>query len=215
MHITAEELPKFLELFTKEYSAFNTIISTLLHTGMRSGECLGLQWDDIDFEQRKIHIRHNLTDVGGKHFLTTPKTATSVRDLYMSDNLMALLKKHKYEQRKLQLAVGSKFQHPEMVFTSDTGNYKDRSCLNTSLKRFLKGTGFEYLTLHKLRHTNATLLLNNGIDLKIVSEHLGHSDIQITAGTYTAVLDSSRIKTANLMEQILTEQTPNKHKCLV
>lgn len=214
MHITAEELPKFLELFTKEYSAFNTIILTLLHTGMRSGECLGLQWEDIDFEQRKIHIRHNLTDVGGKHFLTTPKTATSVRDLYMSDNLMALLKKHKYEQRKLQLAKGSKFLHPEMVFTSDTGNYKDRSCLNTSLKRFLKGTGFEYLTLHKLRHTNATLLLNNGIDLKIVSEHLGHADIQITAGTYTAVLDSSRIKTANLMEQILTEQTPNKHQML-
>lgn len=75
MHLTAEELPKFLELFTKKYSAFNTIILVLLHTGMRSGECLGLQWEDIDFEQRKIHIRHTLTDVAGKHFLTTPKTA--------------------------------------------------------------------------------------------------------------------------------------------
>lgn len=214
MHLTAEELPKFLELFTKEYSVFNTIILTLLYTGMRSGECLGLQWEDIDFEQRKIHIRHNLTDVGGNHFLTTPKTATSVRDLYMSDKLMALLKKHKYEQRKLQLAMGSKFKHPEMVFTSSTGNYKDRSCLNTSLKRFLKGTEFEYLTLHKLRHTNATLLLNNGSDLKIISAHLGHSDIQITASTYTAVLDSSRKKTAELMEQILSEQTPNKHQQL-
>lgn len=104
--------------------------------------------------------------------------------------------------------------HPEMVFTSATGNYKDRSSLNTSLKRFLKGTDFEYLTLHKLRHTNATLLLNNGVDLKIVSDHLGHADIQITAGTYTAVLDSSRKKTAELMEQILTEQTPNKHQML-
>lgn len=212
MHLTAKELPKFLELFTKEYSAFNTIILTLLHTGMRAGECLGLQWEDIDFEQRKIHIRHNLTDVAGTHFLTTPKTTTSVRVLFMSDNLMALFKKHKYEQRKLQLAMGADFKHPEMVFTSATGNYKDRSCLNTSLKRFLKGTDFEYMTLHKLRHTNATLLLNNGLDLKIVSEHLGHADIQITAGTYTAVLDSSRIKTANLMEQILTEQTPNKHQ---
>ncbi len=53
MHLTEEEVPKFLELFTKEYSAFNTIILTLLHTGMRSGECLGLQWKDIDFDQRK------------------------------------------------------------------------------------------------------------------------------------------------------------------
>lgn len=211
MHLTAEELPKFLNLF-QDYSPFNTIILVLLYTGMRSGECLGLQWEDIDFEQRKIHIRHTLTDVGGKHFLTTPKTATSIRDLYMNDSLVALLKKHNLEQRKLQMALGSDFTHPEMVFTSATGNYKDRSCLNTSLKRFLKGTEFEYLTLHKLRHTNATLLLNNGIDLKIVSEHLGHADIQITAGTYTAVLDSSRKKTADLMEQILSEQTPNKHQ---
>ncbi len=211
MYITAEELPNFLNLFTA-YSPLNTIILVLIYTGMRSGECLGLQWSDIDFEEHKIHIRHTLTDVRGVHFLTTPKTATSVRDLYMNDTLVELLKKHRIEQKKLQLSFGATFEHPEMVFTSATGNYKDRSCLNTSFKRFLRGTGFEYMTLHKLRHTNATLLLNNGVDLKIVSEHLGHSDIQITASTYTAVLDSTRKKTAELMEQILTEKTPNKHQ---
>jgi len=90
----------------------------------------------------------------------------------MNDTLIELLKKHKVEQRKLQMALGSTFLHPEMVFTSSTGNYKDRSCLNTSFKRLLKGTEFEFMTLHKLRHTNATLLVNSGIDLKIVSEHL-------------------------------------------
>lgn len=123
----------------------------LLHTGMRSGECLGLQWDDIDFTNRKIHIRHTLTDVGGKHFLTTPKTATSIRDLYMNDMLITLLKKQKAEQLKLQMALGSTFAHPEMIFASNTG-------------------------------------------------------------TYTAVLDSSRQKTAELMEELLTKQTPNKHQ---
>lgn len=66
MYLTAEELPKFLELF-KDYSSFNTIILVLLYTGMRSGECLGLQWEDIDFEQRKIHIRHTLTEIGRAH----------------------------------------------------------------------------------------------------------------------------------------------------
>ena len=127
-------------------------------------------------------------------------------------NFMAIILRK--DNPKLQMAIGSDFAHPEMVFTSATGNYKDRSSLNTSLKRFLKGTDFEYLTLHKLRHTNATLLLNNGVDLKIVSDHLGHADIQITADTYTAVLNSSKKKTAELMEQILTEQTPNKHQML-
>lgn len=69
-------------------------------------------------------------------FLRHLMTATSIRDLYMNDNLVALLKKHRIEQKKLQMALGSDFAHPEMVFTSATGNYKDRSSLNTSLKRF-------------------------------------------------------------------------------
>ncbi len=68
-------------------------------------------------------------------------------------------------------------------------------------------------TLHKLRHTNATLLLNSGVDIKIVSEHLGHSDISITANTYTAVLDNSRANTSYIIEEILshtnTKQAPS------
>ena len=67
-----------------------------------------------------------------------------------------------------------------MVFTSANGNYRDRSALRTSFKHFLKGTEFEFLTLHQLRHCNATLLLNGGVDLKVVSEHLGHCDIGVT-----------------------------------
>lgn len=210
-YLTMNELPNFLELF-QGYSALNTIILVLLFTGMRSGECLGLQWSDIDFETEKIYIHHTLTDIGGKHFLTAPKTSTSIRYQYMGVHLIELLKRHRLEQKKLQISLGNSFLHPEMVFTSTTGNYKDRSSLNASFKKVLKGTEFEFMTLHKLRHTNATLLLNNGIDLKIVSEHLGHSDIAVTADTYTAVLDNSRMKTAYTMEQLLSGQTPNKHQ---
>lgn len=92
-YLTEEELPEFLALF-KEYSAFHAIILTLLFTGMRCGECLGLQWEDIDFERKKIFIRHTLSDIGGKLFLTSPKTDTSIRYLYMNEQLSALLKKH-------------------------------------------------------------------------------------------------------------------------
>ena len=91
------------------------------------------------------------------------------------------------------------FQTPEMVFTSANGNYRDRSALRTSFKRFLKGTEFEFLTLHQLRHCNATLLLNSGVDLKIVSEHLGHCDIGVTANIYADVLKSTKAKVADLV----------------
>ena len=84
--------------------------------------------------------------------------------------------------------------------------------MHKSLKRRLKGTEFEFMTLHMLRHSNATLLLNSGIDLKVVSEHLGHATIKVTADIYTAVLDDTRRKTADRIEEILTEKTPNKHQ---
>ena len=212
-HLLPEELPTFLSIFG-HYSPMNAIVLTQLFTGLRPSECLGLQWEDIDFENRKITLKHNLNDVAGKHELDTPKTKGSKRHIYMTDSLYNLLKKHLVEQKKLQLSLGTDFKHPEMVFTSTTGNYKDRSCLNSQFKKRLKDTGLEFMTLHKLRHTNATLLVNYGIDLKIVSEHLGHSDIKVTADTYAGVLDKSRIETAATMEQIIAEQTPNKHQTL-
>ncbi len=196
--MTEDELSRFLPMFD-EYSSFNVIIKMLLYTGMRSGECLGLQWSDIDFTNNTIHVVHTLTDVGGRHFLTTPKTKNSKRYIGMNSTVSAMLREHKKHQIELQMALKD-FEHPEMIFTSATGNYKDRSCLNTSFKRFLKGTEFEFLTLHSLRHCNATLLLNSGVDIKIVSEHLGHSDINVTADIYADVLASTRQKTAEILE---------------
>ena len=86
-----------------------------------------------------------------------------------------------------------------MVFTSANENYRDRSSLGTSLKRFLRGTEFDFLTLHRLRHCNATLLLNSGVDLKVVSDHLGHCGIGVTANIYADVLKSPKAKVADLV----------------
>ena len=117
----------------------------------------------------------------------------------MNSTVYTLLKEHKQKQLELIRAIPS-FAHPEMVFTSSTGNYKDRSCLLHSFKKHLKNTEFSFLTLHGLRHSNATYLVNSGVDLKIVSEHLGHSDVSTTANIYAEVLDMSRKKTAEILE---------------
>ena len=192
---------QFLELLeTKKCDEdIKRIIKVLLFTGMRSGECLGLTWKDIDFENKTISINHNLADVAGKHYLTTPKTQSSIRVIGMSDALADILKAQKNYIDSLVTALGDSFTHPEMVFTSALGNYRDRSSLGTSFKRFLKGTDFDFLTLHQLRHCNATLLLNSGVDLKIVSEHLGHSGVEVTANVYADVLKSTKTKVADLI----------------
>lgn len=182
-----------------ENTQFNRIIKVLLFTGMRSGECLALRWQDIDFANKTIHIENTLTDVGGKHWLQPPKTATSNRYIGLSDILSDIfIEQRKHNEEKIK-KIGELYQHPEMVFATEGGNYVDRSRLNTQFRKFVRGTDFDFITLHSLRHCNATLLINNGIDLKIVSELLGHSDVSTTANVYADVLQSAKAKVADLI----------------
>lgn len=200
------QIKRFMELLnTKPWDEdFKRIIKVLLYTGMRSGECLGLMWEDIDFDEMTITINHNLTDIGGKHTLGSPKTESSRRTIGMSEPLADIFKVQKKYIDEISSAIGSSFAHPEMVFTSALGNYRDRQSVYHSLKRFTRGTEFETLTLHQLRHCNATMLLNSGVDIKIVSEHLGHCDIGVTANIYADVLKSTKAKVADLVTLKLT-----------
>lgn len=200
--ITEHQIRELLGMLNSDSvinSQFSVIIQTLIYTGMRTGECLGLQWQDLDFENKLIHIRHTLCYDGSKTWLDVPKTAKSRRCIAMGDELAAILINHKHRQEIVANKLGSGFNKMNMVFTSKTGNYKDRSGLLQEFKRFIKNTDFSDICLHTLRHANATLLLSNGIDIKLVSEHLGHSTIVITGDLYADVLEKSKRQMADLI----------------
>ncbi|MDE6593235.1 MAG: site-specific integrase [Oscillospiraceae bacterium] len=124
----------------------------------------------------------------------------AIRTIGMGKALANILLEQKSYIDDLKLTLGENFAHPEMVFVSALGNYRDRNSVYQSLKRFTKDTEFENMTLHQLRHCNATILLNSGFDLKVVSEHLGHCDIGVTADIYAEVLRSMKAKTAEQIE---------------
>ena len=189
-----------------ESSQFAVIIKTLILTGMRAGECLALQWSDIDFENSVISIRHNLCYDGQKTWLDTPKTKKSRRVIAMSAELAELLKNHYTRQQIIKNSVKYDFNPINLVFTSKTGSFKDRSGLLREFKRFIKDTDFSFATLHMLRHANATLLLNSGVDIKLVSENLGHSNISTTADIYADVLLESKRKMADLVSLTLSNK---------
>ena len=200
-----ENQAKELLSMVQEYSQFNTIIKVLLFTGMRSGECLALRWSDIDYVNKTIHIENTLTDVGGKHWLQPPKTQSSDRYIGLSDTLAEIFREQQKHQEEKAAVLGKSNQHPEMVFTTETGNFVDRSFLNTQFRKFVKNTSFEFATLHTLRHCTATLMINSGVDLKIVSEMLGHSDVSTTANIYSDVLQSTKAKIADMISFKLAE----------
>ena len=112
-----KELLAMLKSDDVKDSQFSAIIMTLLYTGMRSGECLGLQWADIDFNNNLIHIRHSCADCGGKHWLDSPKTKNSIRTIGISDDLKRILQAHKKAQQATALKVGKGFNPLELVFT--------------------------------------------------------------------------------------------------
>lgn len=189
-----------------ESSQFSAIIRTLILTGMRSGECLALQWGDVDFENSVISIRHNLCYDGQKTWLDEPKTQKSRRVIAMSAELAELLKNHYTRQQIIKNSVKYDFNPLDMVFTSQTGGFKDRSGLLREFKRFIKDTDFSFATLHMLRHANATLLLNSGVDIKFVSANLGHANISTTADIYADVLLESKRKMADLVSLTLSNK---------
>lgn len=203
--LSIEEVRRFMKLVDEKPwdEDLRRIIKLLLLTGMRSGELFGLSCDDIDFEKRMIYINHTLNDIGGKHELTIPKTDKSIRDLAMSDTVMNILLDQRRYVDNLAKALGNKCRHPEMVIVSANGNYRDRCAVLHSLKRFTAGTEFESITLHKLRHCYASILLDSGVDLKIISDTLGHCNIKVTADIYADVLRRSKVMVSNKIEECL------------
>lgn len=205
--LNLQQSQKLMSLL-EEYSVFNTIVKLLLLTGMRSGECLGLRWNSINFENKTIFIDKTLSYAENEWFLSVPKTERSTRTIAIDDKAIEILKKHKEEQEKQKEIVGEAWQHPELVFTSCTGHWYDRSLLNAQFRRFVNKHREELklehnLTIHGLRHTNTALLLFSGEDIANISAHLGHASADITSRVYAHMYAEVKIRMAKTVSSAL------------
>lgn len=202
-YLNKEQAKQLLKL-VDNYSTFNTIIKVLLFTGMRSGECLGLRWSCINFEEKTITIDKTLSYANNRWFLETPKTKSSLRTISMDDAVAKILLEHKKEQDKAKEIVGEAWQQPELVFTSCTGHYYDRSLLNTQFRRLLrKHPEIPYISIHGLRHTNASLLIFAGEDISVISKYLGHSSVDITSRVYAHMFSEVNVRVSRTISSAL------------
>uniref|UniRef100_A0AAU2JLV1 Tyrosine-type recombinase/integrase n=1 Tax=Streptomyces sp. NBC_00049 TaxID=2903617 RepID=A0AAU2JLV1_9ACTN len=184
--LTATEARQFLR--AAETDPLHALYELALRTGLRKGELLGLHWEDLDLNTGTAGIRHSLqrTRTGGLTVLPT-KTRASERRIALPTGCVQSLKDHRERQEKGRTASGEGWKERGLVFTTPTGGPLAPANLTRGFFGLLDRAGLRRIRFHDLRHSTATLLLEQGVDLVVIKELLGHAHIGVTAGVYAHV----------------------------
>lgn len=182
-------------------------VELALGTGMRLGECFGLKWDDIDFERNSVSVQRALVTSATKGMIfEEPKTKSSKRKIPVTEKLIKALERYRKEQQWFAHLLGDKFNNIEnLVLTNWFGTPMDTvNFTNAHFKRMIAYAGMDKsFSFHDLRHTHATLLLNQGVNIKVISERLGHTTINMTLNTYSHVMPDMQEQAVRALEKIL------------
>lgn len=186
-------------------------LDTALELGLRRGEMCGISIDSIDFASNKIVIDKAFIRVENEYIISGLKTEGSYRELPISDVLAEKYKKHIKLQQKNKLKYGPFYQKNtfndreyNLIFTWENGKAIIPSNFLQRLKRLCaKHKINKNIRWHDLRHTNATLLLEGGVDMKTLQERLGHSLMQTTSDTYLHVTEKMNRKATDVISNLM------------
>ena len=200
-----EELRRFLEV-SKEESSYGPVYRMAAHYGLRISEITGLRWSDIDFEKRKIQISQSLVQIGGKMKFGPPKTKEGEREIEFTKDMNSRLKKHKQQQNKRKMKLGPSWEgEHELVFPATNGAPLRHRNLRREFNQLIEKAGVPQVRFHSLRHSCATLLLEQNEHPKIVKKLLGHSSIETTLDTYSHVSTDLQARACQKLEDNLED----------
>ncbi len=197
--LTVDEQKNFIEVCKETYLGNVFIFS--LGTGMRIGEVLALSWNDIDLTNDTINVNKTLTitkdytDPNSKWLISfgTVKTSSSNRIIPIMSPIKKLLKEQMLYQDSLKDIACELYNYEHnLVFTTKLGTPLDPRNMQRTFHNIRKKANIDYMSIHALRHTFASRGLENGIDLKVMQDLLGHSSIKMTADLYTHVLPDKK-----------------------
>ena len=189
--LPVEQLASFLRE-AKEIGVFEMYYIELA-TGLRRGELLGLKWEDLDLEQCTLRVQRQVSRINGEVVEAPLKTKNSYRTISLGEDAVGILKKQK-----------KKCGDSEYVFPSPTGGPISPDSVIQMLHRVLKRAGLPKVRFHDLRHTFATVALQNGVDIKTVSGMLGHYSAGFTLDTYAHVTTQAQREAAKTMGSVLS-----------
>ncbi|MDA1478120.1 site-specific integrase [Bacillus changyiensis] len=198
---TKQEVKKFFRIAKESLDHQDYIMFHLLiYTGMRKGELLSLEWDDINFDDGTIIISKTLFFKDNQEIIQKVKTYQA-RTIYIDPKTMEILEKWHIQQHNLVLKDND---CPIINVLTRTDNRPLRLAYpNDKLKSFIKNNKFHSITIHGLRHTHASILFEAGATVKEVQARLGHRDIKTTMNIYTHVTSTVKEKTADLFQSYI------------
>lgn len=187
-----EQVNTFLE--RAKSSRYYPVFFLAAYTGMRKGEILGLTWNDIDFKKMTIDINKTLFQLSETkgYNVGSPKTKNAVRTIYFDEEVERVLQSHRIRQNEEKLKNRPIYQDEGLVFSQEDGGFVNPTAVNHMMKWFIDHTDLPFIRFHDLRHTHATILLQMGVNPKVVSDRLGHSSVQITLDVYSHVTKEIR-----------------------
>src|SRR5215213_1433207 len=175
-----------------------------LTLGMRQAEILGLRWQDVDIDERRLRVQQTLQRIGKGIVIKEPKTERSRRTLALTPSLVSALVAHKDRQEFERKSAGKDWQESGLVFTSKIGTPLDARNLTREYKRHRVAAELpKEFRFYDMRHAAASLLVPDGLPITVVSAMLGHALTSTTLNTYAHVLPGSDRLTAEAMERLL------------
>lgn len=208
-YYTKEELNHFLQTCREQQPfRFFTFFQLLAASGCREGEVLGLEWRNIDFENRCIHIVQGVARGKDRRlYLEVPKTKHSKRVVSLDPTTMAILSEWRTRQKVdlLKLGFNVTANERQLVFANENNSLVQLSKPRTWMLQNMKKNNLREITIHGFRHTHATLLLEAGVEPKVISERLGHASIKITLDLYSHVTKRMETAVPGVFESVMEE----------
>lgn len=203
--ITSAELDRFLTAI--QGAQFEYLFYLDIFSGLRQAEILGLRWADVDWDNHCLHVRTQLQQRQKKgdwsYYLAPPKEGKE-RRVVLAPSVMEVLRKQQRHQAHLQEIAAPVWENEfDLVFTNEFGKPLSRKTVYKHLKKALRKCGLEDRTFHSLRHSFATISLENGDDVKTVQTNLGHHAPSFTLKTYAHVSDRMQQRSADRMERLI------------
>ena len=206
---TIDQVKTLFEGLRTEPIKFQVYLQLAVYSGFRRSEMLGLEWKDIDFENKLIHIRRTSQYTSALGIYTdTTKTKKSKRVSKMPREIMDLLSRFKEEQKAEAARLGSKWEDHDRLFTKWNGEPMNTGTPYEWLKGYCERMNVPFHNIHSLRHLHASLLIFEGVDVVAVSADMGHSMVGTTLNMYSHMFQEAKARSCDAISNALNFSTP-------